>query len=104
MKINLSSYVPKREEVLIPEWSEKPIFVQELLGQHLEVIRNATVTEDGKSTIKNKFSLFIIMSCTDEEGNFLFSEADIPELEKQPLAIIMKIINVINRVSGIYVG
>jgi hypothetical protein len=104
MKIDLKSYQPKREEVVIPEWSDKPIYVQELLGKHLEQIRKATVYEDGKPVVKNKFSLFISMSVVDENGDFLFSEEDIPSLEKQPLSIVMRIINIINRVSDIYVG
>lgn len=101
MKIDLTSYQPKRKEINIPEWTTETIFVQELLGKQLETIQNSTKIEKGKVVIKHQFALLIVCSLVDADGNYLFTENDIKDLENQPAEIITKIITVIKEVSDV---
>jgi hypothetical protein len=101
MKIDLSSYQPKRKEISIPSWTPEPIYVQELLGKQLELIQNAAKVEKGRVVIKHQFALLIVCSLVDADGNYLFTEDDIKDLEKQPADIITEIMKVIKEVSDV---
>jgi hypothetical protein len=101
MKIDLSSYVIKREEISIPEWSTEPIFVQELSGNQLEMLQRYTALVKGKTVITHQYALLIIASLVDKDGEYLFTEKDIEDLEKQPATIITRVIEAVNRISGI---
>jgi hypothetical protein len=103
MKINLVDYTPKTEEISIPQWSADPLYVQELLGTQLEMIQRYAHLENGKAVIEHQNALLIITSLIDKEGNYLFTEKDIENLEKQPATIIAKILESVNRVSGVTV-
>jgi len=101
MKIDLHSYQPKKEEISIPEWADEPIFVRELSADNLEMLQRHTEMVKGQPVMKHQYSLLIISSLVDKDDNYLFSENDIEDLEKQPAVLIAKLMEAINRVSGI---
>jgi hypothetical protein len=101
MKIDLSSYVPKRELISIPEWSSEDIFVQELSGTQLEMIQKYSSVVNGNPVIKHQYALLIIASLTDKDGEYLFTEKDIKDIEKQPATILARIVGAISHVSEI---
>jgi len=101
MKIDLLSYVPKREEISIPEWSKETIYVQELSGTQLEMLQRHAEMVKGKAVIRHQYVLLIIASLVDEKGEYIFSEKDIEALEKQPATLLARIVEVANRVSGV---
>lgn len=101
MKINLKEYTPKQEEISIPEWTDEPLFVRELIGRQLEVLQKYTSLDKGKSVTKHQNALLILSSLVDKDGDYLFTEDDIDFIETQPVSIIAKIIGAVTRVSDL---
>lgn len=101
MQIDLSSYEPKREEMLIPEWGDEPFYVREMLGRHLEMVQNYADVVKGKVIIKHQFALLIVCSLVDKDNKYIFTEKDIPYIENQPAVLVARIVAVVNRVSGV---
>ena len=101
MKIDLSSYVPKREEILIPECTKEPIYVQELSGTQLEMLQRHATMEHGKPVVRHQYALLIIASLVDKDGNYLFTEKDLADIEKQPATLLARIVETANRISGV---
>lgn len=101
MKINLKDYTPKTEEIHIPEWTDEPLYVRELLGSQLEMLQRYSRVEDGKMVMDHQNALLIVSSLVDDKGDYLFTEKDIESIENQPAYILSKIIATVGRVSSI---
>ena len=59
MKINLTEYTPKQEEIFMPEWTDEPLYVRELLGLQLELLQRYTSVVEGKGVVAHQNALLI---------------------------------------------
>jgi len=99
--IDLNKNVLKREKVLIPEWTEDEVYVQELTGRQVELLKKYVTIVNGIPVAKHEIALMIILSLVDKDGNYLFTEDDIEQLENQPIALIIRLYSLATKLSGL---
>ena len=91
------------EEVQVPEWKTS-IFVRSMnLDERDAWEASITETKGGeiKQNLKDFYSKLIVKTAVDEQGNLLFSEADIPRLQKKSARAMNRIFKVAQRLNGI---
>ena len=89
-----------RETLDIPEWKGS-IIIQELTASERDAweIYNKTARDKGEPV--NIRASLAVWSVCDEQGNALFTRADIPTLGKHSAKILDRIWDVATRINGI---
>lgn len=93
----------RREKVEIPEWGGH-VWVRALSGKERDKYETSVVSRQGsraKVDTKNIRARLASLTICDEEGNRLFSEADIEELGKKSASALSKIFNLSQKLSGV---
>lgn len=93
----------KTEEVNIPEWGDS-VFVRGMTGAERDTYEATVVEQNGKNTkvnLKNARARLAIMTVVDEDGNRLFTPADLSILSGKNAAALDRIFAVASRLSGI---
>jgi uncharacterized membrane protein YjjP (DUF1212 family) len=90
----------KREPLSVPEWTPDPLFVQEMTGRQLETMRKYVSVKNGVTVTEHQIAQMIILSVTDAEGKYVFTEKDIEDLESQPMGLLTKVIETVGKVTG----
>lgn len=91
------------EEVEIPEWSGS-VKVRGMTGKDRDAFEASLMEKKGKSTEQNFANLrakLVSRTVVDDEGNLIFSEADIPAIGEKSAKAIDRIFKVAQRLSGI---
>lgn len=89
----------ERETVHVPEWGGD-VLVQELTAAARDDFERALVGADGRLG-PNIRARLVALSVVDEDGNRLFSDADVAELAKQPAKAMDRVFSVAQRLSGL---
>lgn len=114
-KVNGQAHVLTREEILgindvqlekmvIPEWGNGTIWVRSMTGETRAHVEASQIKQKGKDTNVNIISLrerVCVGTICDENGDLLFTQADIRELSKKNAAVLDRIVTVAYRLSGI---
>ena len=93
----------KTEEVEVPEWGGA-VLVRALTGAERDQFEATVVETKGKNTrvnLVNARAKLVAMSVVDEEGNKLFTPADVAALGKKSAAALARIFDVAMRLAGI---
>ena len=93
----------KREEVQVPEWGGV-VLVQGLSGRDRDQLEASMIQGKGKDTkvsLDNLRAKVVARSIVDENGNRIFSDADIPALAKKSALALNRVYEVAQRLSGI---
>ena len=97
----------KTEELDVPEWGGT-ILVRGLTGTDRDAwemslfsVDTSGEDVDMQATIENRRAKMVSRAVVDEQGNLLFSEADVERLGQKSALVLDRICNVINRLSGI---
>ena len=75
-----------RKEVEVPEWGGS-VYVRQFTGAEL-IQKVRPIVKDNPD---NAEVMLVVWACVDEDGNQLFTEADIEALEKKNGAVIQRI-------------
>jgi len=93
----------KRETVEIPEWSVDgepgSVIVQELSAREREDFEKSLEKEDGEKDYSNFHARVAVLTCVDEAGKKIFTDADIPMLADKSLAALRRIADVAAKIS-----
>jgi len=92
-----------KELVEVPEW-DGAVYVRGLTGAERDALEASIVEQRGRSTRMNLMNLrakLVAMSVVDEEGNRLFSDADVEKLGQKSAAALNRIFEVAQRLSGL---
>jgi hypothetical protein len=97
----------KREKVNVPEWGGD-IYVKGLSGIANEEFQESIIEmkEDGKRKVSYKYMRAKLLALTicDENGNLLFSEADIEALDNKSSYVLSLIYEKAQQLSGLTKG
>ena len=96
----------KTEEVQVPEWGGS-ILVRGLTGIERDRFEESILQGHGKNrtvTLDNIRAKLIARSVVDEQGNRIFSDADIEGLGKKSGATLSRVFEVCQRLSGLNEG
>ena len=98
------------ERVDLPEWSpnghkdEAFVFVRNMTGRERDAFEKTIVQQRGKKSVVNmenfRAKLFVHSVC-DEQGELLFSDADVKALSEKSAAPLQRVFDVASRLSGI---
>lgn len=95
----------KTEEVFIPEWGDGVgVLVRGLTGAERDTFEESVIDQKGKKTrvvMRNARARLVSMSAVDENGKFIFSEADVEALGRKNAAALDRIYEVASRLAGI---
>lgn len=93
-----------RQEVQIPEW-EGSVWVRSLtVGERDQIDSEFNAARNKGKTPDNLRARMIIKGCCDEQGQALFTEADLAEINKLPATVLEKIFDSILRINRIGAG
>lgn len=103
----LSADDRKTEDVQVPEWGGT-VRVRALSGAERDAYEAGLVQlrSDGsrRLTMQNARARLVSLSLCDEQGNRLFSDADVSELGDKSAAALERVFNVASRLSGLSDG
>lgn len=87
----LSAKDLKREAVECPEWG-CTVYVQSMTaGDRNEIVRRQYLNEG--AMLPDHYARIVYMCACDESGTRIFSESDIPEIQKKDSEVIWRIAN-----------
>lgn len=104
----LSRKALTQEEVNVPEWGGV-VFVRELMANEADTfemsIRPLETNQNGNKAdpaqmARNFRAKIVVASCVDEQGNKLFTDADVTELGKMSRKALDRVATVAMRLSG----
>lgn len=99
----LSAQDLEKELVEVKEWGGA-VYVRALTGTERDAFEASMVDQRGKSrtiNLKNLRARLCALTICDEEGNRLFSDADVEELGKKSAAALTRVFEVAQRLSGL---
>lgn len=99
----LSAQDLEKELVEVKEWGGA-VYVRALTGIERDAFEASMVDQRGKSrtiNLKNLRARLCALTICDEEGNRLFSDADVEELGKKSAAALTRVFEVAQRLSGL---
>jgi hypothetical protein len=100
--IDLSTTRPvKMSDAIHVDIWDCDVYVREMTGRQLEVLKRHIVTVNGVSHTENELGLVLVLSLVDKDGNFLFSEKDLDALLDQPLSVTAPLFAKAVEVSGL---
>lgn len=76
-------------EVEVPEWGGSVL------------VRPLTAGDASKLGDEATTAVLVALSCVDEDGETLFTEDDIPALEKKSLAALKRVVEVVVEINGL---
>lgn len=91
------------EDVDVPEWGGT-VRVREMTGSERDQFEMASIVRRGKNrevNLRNLRARLVVMSCVDEKGERLFSNADIEALGKLGAAGIQRVYDKAMELSGL---
>lgn len=91
------------EDVPVPEWGGK-VRVRGMTGEERDAWEAALLearSEDKKHNARNVRATLVSLTVVDENGQRLFSEADIPALGRKSVKALQRVYNVAQRLSRI---
>lgn len=91
------------ETVEVPEWGGS-VIVREMSGRDRDAYEVSLLAEPGRSTAPNLANVrakLIAFSCVDEEGERLFTDADVELLGEKSAAALQRVFDVAMRLSRI---
>jgi len=97
----------QREEVSVPEWKTNGVemmLVQGMSGKERDELEASMIKGKGKNAqvnLENLRAKVVARSAVDEEGNKIFTDADIPALAMKSAAALNRVYEVAQRLSGI---
>lgn len=101
--LSKKNFLPK-QEVAIPEW-EGSVWVRSLtVGERDQIDSEFNAARNKGKTPDNLRARMIIKGCCDEAGQPLFTDADLPEINKLPATILEKIFDSILKINRIGAG
>jgi len=92
-----------RELVEVPEWGGC-VYVRTLTGTERDAFEASVVEQRGKSTkmnLRNIRAKLVALTVVDEEGNRIFSDADVGQLGKKSAVVLDRLFEVAQRLSGL---
>ena len=89
----------KTEIVPIPEWNGE-IIVREMTGTERDEFDEFVLNSQAEGKVKALRSVVVSICCVDEEGKRMFTNLDVPDLQKISSKITMKISDVALKLSG----
>lgn len=93
-----------RQEIAIPEW-EGSVWVRSLtVGERDQIDSEFNAARNKGKTPDNLRARMLVKGCCDEKGDALFTDADLPEINKLPATILETIFDGILRVNKIGAG
>lgn len=93
----------EREEVEVPEWGGS-VIVRAMTAEERDAFEQSMIERKGKKVdvnLKNARARLVALTVVDEEGNRLFTDADIAALGRKSSAPITRISDVARRLSGL---
>ena len=103
----LESNDRKTVEILVPEWSETPLYVRPMTGKERDSYELALSVEDENGVLKRDLNnmrakLLVRVLCSDKEGKTrIFTDSDAEELGDKSAAILDRVISTAKSLSGI---
>lgn len=97
----------QREDVPVPEWKlngVQLVLVQGLDGKERDDLEASMIKGKGKKTevnLENLRAKLVARSIVDENGNRIFTDADIPVLARKSAVALNRVYAVAQRLSGI---
>lgn len=91
-----------KEEVPVPEWGGT-VLVKRLSGEERDRYEDSLYKQEGKKyklTVNNIKARLAAYSIIDENGNRIFTEADIAELGKKSAKALNRVADVCRKLSG----
>ena len=100
--IDLSKARPlNRSEVIHVDAWGADVYVQEMTGRQLNVLKKHVEVVDGVAVTQDELGLVLVLSLVDENGQYLFTENDIPALLDQPLSVTSPLFGKAVEMSGL---
>lgn len=99
----LSADDAKRELVSVPEWGGD-VFVSTMSGSARDSWEQSLIIRKGNKTepnMENMRARLVIATVVDENGNRLFTDADVAALGKKSAAALERVCKVAQRLNGI---
>lgn len=93
----------RTEEVRVPEWGGS-VLVRGLTGAERDRFEDSIVEMRGQKRIFHMEHIrarLVALSVVDEQGNRIFTEADIPALSKKSALALQRVFEVAQRLSGL---
>lgn len=91
-----------KEKVEIPEWGGY-VFVRCLTGTERDDFESSLISQKGtskSSNFKNLRAKLVALTVVDDEGNRIFTDADVPALGKKNAAILDMLFDKAQELSG----
>jgi hypothetical protein len=91
------------EEIEVPEWSTW-VRVRGMTGKERDAFEASVVKQRGKNTefnMKDARAKLVVLCTVDENGDRIFTQADIPALTEKSSKALDRIFTVAQRLSGI---
>ncbi len=91
------------KEVYVPEWKGS-VIVKALNGAERDAFEESLLVGKGPNkelNMANVRAKLVAMSVVDEEGNRIFSDADVKELSKKSATALQRIFAVAQKLSGL---
>jgi len=93
----------QKESVDVPEWQGE-VYVRGLTGAERDQFENSIISmrgKDQKINLSNIRAKLASLSICDEDGNRLFTDADVQVLSQKSAAALQRIFAVAQRLSGL---
>lgn len=96
-------------DLVAKRWPTEDVVLPELDNKLVRVTTFSTATfmrlgELEKQYPGKVFALWFIAACTDDQGNALFTEADVDAVSALPFSVVNRVMTVIKRLNGITDG
>ena len=96
----------EKREVYIPEWGGS-VYVRGMTGRERDQFEATIIRQRGRNTeinMKNARAKLVVMCTVDQEGNHLFTDADVALLSEKSAKALDRIFVVAQELSGITRG
>ena len=93
----------EKREVYIPEWGGS-VYVRGMTGRERDQFEASIIRQRGRNTeinMKNARAKLVVMCTVDQEGNRLFTDADVAPLADKSAKALDRIFAVAQELSGI---
>lgn len=91
-----------RREIQVPEWGGS-VTVRGLTGKERDEFEQSLFSIHGQSanlTLSNARARLVVLGCVDEEGNKVFSQADVSALGSKNAMVLDRLADAIRELSG----
>lgn len=96
----------KREVVKVKEWGGE-ITVRTMTGSERSAFEEKVASTNGldqQINMKNFLEKLVVSTAADDEGNLLFTDADVDALSKKSASAILRVARVAQRINGLTAG